>query len=59
VVYANSEDGNLYVINQGGGLRTNLFLNLAVGAAYTPISISPDGKIFSENFGTLFVVGRH
>jgi hypothetical protein len=59
VVYANSEDGSLYVINQGGGLRTNLFENLAIGAAYTPISISPDGKIFSENFGTLFVVGRH
>jgi hypothetical protein len=60
VVYANSEDGNLYVIDQGGGLRTDpLFLNLAIGAAYTPISISPDGKIFTENFGTLFVVGRH
>jgi hypothetical protein len=58
VVYANSEDGNLYVIDQGGRLRTNLFLNLAIGAAYTPLAIGPDGRIYSENFGTLFVLGR-
>ena len=41
-VYATSEDGNLYVLPQGNsGIFTtptqNLFLNLAVGAAYTPI----------------------
>ena len=38
-VYANSEDGNLYVIRQGGTLRDHLFLELADGAAYTPLSI--------------------
>jgi outer membrane protein assembly factor BamB len=58
LVYANSEDGNLYVIEQGGGLRSRLFLNLAIGAAYTPVAIGRDGRIYSENFGTLFVVGR-
>ncbi len=58
VVYANSEDGNLYVINQGGSLRSSLFLNLAIGAAYTPVAISPSGQIYTENFGTLFVVGH-
>jgi outer membrane protein assembly factor BamB len=58
VVYANSEDGNLYAIDQGGRLRARRFLNLAVGAAYTPVAIDPDGRIYSENFGTLFVLGH-
>jgi len=58
VVYANSEDGNLYAINQGGVLKSNLFLDLALGAAYTPLSIGPDGRIYTENKGTLFVIGQ-
>ena len=58
VLYANSEDGGVYEINQGGGLRSTLFLNLAIGASYTPIAIAPDGKVYAENFGTLFVVGQ-
>ena len=40
-VYANSEDGNLYAIAQGEILKQSLFLNLALGAAYTPVSIGP------------------
>jgi len=58
VVYANSEDGNLYAINQGGTLKANIFLDLALGAAYTPLAIGPDGKIYTENKGTLFVLGQ-
>ena len=58
VVYANSEDGNLYAISQGGTLKQNIFLDLALGAAYTPLAIGPDGKIYTENKGTLFVIGR-
>ena len=58
VVYANSEDGNLYAINQGGTLRANIFLQLALGAAYTPIAIGPDGKIYTQNAGHLIVVGQ-
>ncbi len=56
-VYADSEDGNLYVINQGGGLKGNIFLQSAVGAAYTPVSLSWDGKIYTENNGDMFAVG--
>ncbi len=64
-VYVNSEDGNLYKLPQGftgvfdmnaTGV-TRLFLNLAIGAAYTPLSLGPDGKIYTENDGKLFVVG--
>jgi outer membrane protein assembly factor BamB len=58
VVYANSEDGNLYSINQGGTLRQNIFQLLALGAAYTPTSMGADGKIYSQNAGHLFVVGQ-
>jgi len=57
-VYANSEDGNLYVIRQGGSLLGNIFLNQALGAAYTPLSLGPDGRIYTENDGILFAVGR-
>jgi hypothetical protein len=57
-VYANSEDGNLYAIGQGGILKQNIFLDLALGAAYTPLAIASDGKIYTENKGTLFVIGN-
>jgi len=58
VVYANSEDGNVYAIKQGGTLKQNIFLDQALGAAYTPLAIGPDGKVYTENKGTLFVIGN-
>ena len=57
-VHANSEDGNVYAINQGGTLKQRIFLQLALGASYTPLSIGPDGKIYTQNFGHLFVIGN-
>lgn len=56
-VYANSEDGHLYAIDQGGTLRERIFLQLALGAAYTPLSLGSDGRIYTQNAGHLFVVG--
>ena len=63
IVYVNSEDGNVYTIAQGhAGIFSTpaqkIFLKQAIGAAYTPISIGPDGKIYSQNDGHLFVVGN-
>ena len=58
VVYANSEDGSLYALGQGGTLRKKRFLSLALGAAYTPLAIGPDGLVYTQNAGHLFVVGR-
>ena len=49
---------HLYVINQGGTLKDHLFLNLAIGAAYTPLSMDGTGKIYTQNDGHLFVVGN-
>src|SRR5712692_1059847 len=65
-VYVESEDGNAYVIPQGNtgvfdmtaaGVQ-RLFLQLALGAAYTPLSIGSDGKIYTQNAGHLFVLGE-
>jgi outer membrane protein assembly factor BamB len=59
-VYVNSEDGNIYELAQAhpGTPAGKLFLNLAIGAAYTPLSIGPDGKLYTQNDGRLFVVGN-
>jgi hypothetical protein len=57
-VFANGEDGVLYAIDQGGTSAESLFLNQSIGAAYTPLSIDAKGRIYAENFGTLFVVGE-
>jgi len=35
-----------------------MFLQLALGAAYTPLTIGVDGKIYTQNEGHLFVVGN-
>jgi hypothetical protein len=58
VVYANSEDGFLYAIAPDGTLRSKIFLNLALGAAYTPLSIGSDGILYTQNNGHLFAVGN-
>lgn len=58
VVYVNSEDGHLYAIDQGGTLREKIFLKQVLGAAYTPLSIGADGRIYTQNAGVLFSVGQ-
>jgi len=57
-VYAYNEDGSLYAINQGGTLQGSVFLQESIGAAYTPVSIGRDGKIYTENDGQMFVLGN-
>jgi len=67
-VYVESEDGNVYKIPQGqqgvfdlppkGSGATRLFLRLALGAAYTPFSIDERGRLYAQNAGHLFVVGK-
>ncbi|HEV8241938.1 MAG TPA: hypothetical protein VGS57_21415 [Thermoanaerobaculia bacterium] len=70
-LYANSEDGWLFRIEQGGVVTTapgcgvttfecggKIFQQLALGAAYTPTSIDKAGRIYSQNAGHLFVAGN-
>jgi outer membrane protein assembly factor BamB len=56
-VYLNSEDGNLFAFDSDGTERGRIFLDTALGAAYTPVSIGPDGVIYAQNNGKLFAVG--
>jgi hypothetical protein len=57
-VYTDGEDGSLFAIKQGGKLKGQIFLQEAVGAAYTPASIGRDGKVYTLNNGDMFVVGK-
>ena len=56
-VFINSEDGFLYELDSNGRQFNAVFTNLALGAAYTPLSIGPDGRIYAQNNGHLFVIG--
>ena len=58
-LYINSEDGWVYKIGQGGHLLARTFLLQPLAAAYTPISIDRNGRLFSLNGGDLFVIGGH
>ena len=53
-VYANSEDGNLYAIGPGGVFKGRVFLDRALGAAYTPISMDSKGRIYAQNAGKMY-----
>jgi hypothetical protein len=57
-VYANGEDGWLYAIAQGGTVKDRILQRYPFGAAYTPVSLGGDGKVYSQNSGHLFVIGR-
>jgi hypothetical protein len=53
-IYANSEDGNLYAIGPGGAFKNRVFLDRALGAAYTPISMDAKGRIYAQNAGKMY-----
>jgi hypothetical protein len=61
-VHAIAEDGFLYSIAQGGSgvvtaWKERIFLMQALGAAYTPLSMGPEGRVYAQNTGRLFAVG--
>ncbi len=58
VAYLNGEDGVLYSFARDGRVLGRIFLDTALGAAYTPLSIGPDGVIYTQNNGVLFAIGR-
>jgi hypothetical protein len=58
VTYATSEDGYLYAVDREGASAGAIFLDVALGAAYTPLAISADGVIYAQNNGHLFAVGN-
>lgn len=56
--YGLSEDGNLYVLDPRGQVRDKIFLAKTVASAYTPVSLDPDGRIYAQNNGELYILGR-
>jgi outer membrane protein assembly factor BamB len=57
-VFVNSEDGITYAIAADGTLRDSIFLDQALGAAYTPVALDHAGRVFALNGGRLAVLGR-
>ena len=58
ILYLNGEDGVLYAFNRQGQVVGQIFLDTALGAAYTPIALGPDGVVYTQNNGHLFAIGR-
>jgi hypothetical protein len=57
-VYADDEDGYLYVIPQGAVSTQKFFLEKSQDAGYTPVSMGPDGMVYALNAGHLVAVGQ-
>ena len=57
-LFLNSEDGTLYAFDTTGAVVGRIFLDTALGAAYTPIALGPGGIVYTQNNGRLFAVGR-
>ncbi len=57
-LYVHSEDGSLYVFGRDGAIVKSLFLRRPQEAAYTPLSLDAAGRIYAQNAGHFFVVGR-
>jgi hypothetical protein len=55
--FLNGEDGVLYAFDREGHVVGEIFLDTALGAAYTPLSIGGDGIVYTQNNGVLFAVG--
>ena len=58
VAFGNSEDGNLYAIQQGGTSYQSLFLKKVLDAGYTPLSLGGDGTIYTLNDGNIIAAGQ-
>ncbi|HWL85021.1 MAG TPA: hypothetical protein VNO21_04430 [Polyangiaceae bacterium] len=56
-VFVTSEDGNAYHISRGGKLTERVFLDEALGSAYTPSSLDRHGHTIALNAGVLTVIG--
>jgi outer membrane protein assembly factor BamB len=55
--FANSDDGHLYAIDRTGTLRDSIFLDVTLGAAYSPVAIGGDGLVYAQNSGHLIAAG--
>jgi outer membrane protein assembly factor BamB len=57
-LYGLSEDGYLYALDRSGQVRERVFLGRSIEEAYTPTAIDPTGRIYAQNNGQMYVLGR-
>jgi outer membrane protein assembly factor BamB len=56
--YGLSEDGYLYALDRQGHELERIFLGRTIEEAYTPTAIDPEGRIYAQNNGQLYVLGH-
>jgi hypothetical protein len=57
-LYGLSADGHFYVIDSQGRQREKVFLSKTIASAYTPVSLDSRGRVYAQNNGELYVLGR-
>jgi outer membrane protein assembly factor BamB len=57
-VYGLNEDGYMYAIDRHGREVERVFLTRTLSAAYTPLSIDVRGRIYAQNNGEIYILGR-
>jgi outer membrane protein assembly factor BamB len=57
-LYGLNADGNLYVVDPAGRQRAKVFLSKTIASAYTPVSLDARGRVYAQNNGELYVLGR-
>ena len=58
-IYGNSEDGNVYALGPDGTMKGRVFLDRALGASYTPVTLDHAGRVYALNAGHMYVVGAN
>jgi outer membrane protein assembly factor BamB len=57
-LYVINGDGNFYLIDRNGNQRQKVFLSKTIASAYTPLALDPQGRVYAQNNGELYVLGR-
>jgi outer membrane protein assembly factor BamB len=57
-VYGLSDDGHFYVVDSQGHQLEKVFLSKTIASAYTPVSLDPSGRVYAQNNGQLYVLGK-
>ncbi|WP_157410688.1 hypothetical protein [Actinoplanes rectilineatus] len=57
-VYGLSSDGHFYVVDKRGRQLEKVFLSKTIASAYTPVTLDPRGRIYAQNNGELYVLGK-
>ncbi|RSM40278.1 hypothetical protein DMB66_57375 [Actinoplanes sp. ATCC 53533] len=57
-LYGLSADGHFYVVDSKGRQLEKVFLSKTIASAYTPVSMDSRGRVYAQNNGELYVLGK-